>query len=360
MQDISSQVPLLRVLDAAGNRAREGMRVAEDYARFVLDDRHLTERLKTLRHALAEALTAVPRSHRLAARETQHDVGTGLNAPTEFVRSDARAVLAAALARTQEGLRSLEEYGKVLCPDLGKRFEQLRYQTYTLERAIEATQEGLARLKKARLYVLIGGCASEDQMAERAAELVQAGADVLQFRDKGLSDRELLSRARRLREVTQGTATLFVLNDRPDLAVLCRADGVHVGQDELTVKDTRTIVGPRCLVGVSTHSIEQARQAVLDGANYIGVGPTFPSTTKPFAAFPGTALLAAVAAEIGLPAFAIGGINEDNLEAVLATGIGRVAVSGAVCAAADHMAAARRLKERLTQAAGQPSGRAHE
>ena len=108
------------------------------------------------------------------------------------------------------------------------------------------------------------------------------------------------------------------MNDRPDLAVLAGADGVHVGQEELSVKDARRIVGPSALVGVSTHSIQQARAAVLDGANYIGVGPTFPSGTKTFAAFTGVELLQAVQAEIRLPAFAIGGVTAANLPQVLA------------------------------------------
>ena len=99
------------------------------------------------------------------------------------------------------------------------------------------------------------------------------------------------------------------MNDRPDIARLAGADGVHVGQEELSVKEARTIVGPDALVGRSTHSLEQAREAVLDGANYIGVGPVFPSTTKQFAEFPGLELLRAVSAEIRLPAFAIGGID---------------------------------------------------
>jgi thiamine-phosphate pyrophosphorylase len=120
------------------------------------------------------------------------------------------------------------------------------------------------------------------------------------------------------------------MNDRPDLAVLAQADGVHLGQEELSVKDARRIVGPEMLIGVSTHSIKQARQAVLDGANYIGVGPTFPSTTKNFETFPGLDLLRAVATEIRLPAFAIGGITLENLPQVLATGIQRVAMSGAI------------------------------
>src|SRR5262249_54437219 len=154
--------------------------------------------------------------------------------------------------------------------------------------------------------------------------------DVLQFRDKQLGDRELLQRARQLRELTASSRTLFIMNDRPDLAALSRADGVHLGQEELSVKDARSIVGPDALIGVSPHSLVQARQAVLDGASYIGVGPTFPSQTKRFEEFPGLDLLRQIAAEIRRPAFAIGGISLENLPSVLATGIGRVAVSSAV------------------------------
>jgi thiamine-phosphate pyrophosphorylase len=125
------------------------------------------------------------------------------------------------------------------------------------------------------------------------------------------------------------------VNDRPDIAVLSQADGVHVGQEELEVRDARRIIGPDRLVGVSTHSIEQACQAVSDGADYIGCGPTFPSGTKDFDHFPGLDFLRQVAAEISLPAFAIGGITLDNLSQVLHTGFARIAVSGAITNSAD-------------------------
>ncbi len=138
------------------------------------------------------------------------------------------------------------------------------------------------------------------------------------------------------------------MNDRPDLALLAGADGVHVGQDELTVRDARRILGTRALVGVSTHSLEQARAAVLAGASYIGVGPTFPSGTKEFGEFTGTELLQAVSRELGLPAFAIGGITEENLPRVLAAGFRRVAVQGAIANADDPAAAARRMLAALS------------
>ena len=202
-------------------------------------------------------------------------------------------------------------------------------------------------LQNAQLYVLLDGRDSPDSFAHLVQALVEAGVDVLQLRDKRLPDRDLVERARVLRQLTRGTGTLFIVNDRPDLAVLSDADGVHVGQDELTVTDCRTLVGWTKLVGVSTHSLAQARQATLDGADYIGCGPTFPSQTKAFEDFPGLEFLRAVQAEIPIPAFAIGGINGENIARVLETGFRRVAVSGAVTAATDPVATARLLRQML-------------
>ena len=108
--------------------------------------------------------------------------------------------------------------------------------------------------------------------------------------------------------------SLAIVNDRADVAAIVGADGVHLGQDDLSVKDARAIVGPRMLVGVSTHNIDQARTAVLDGANYLGAGPTFASRTKAFDDFAGLDYLREVAAEIRLPTFAIGGIGIENGE----------------------------------------------
>jgi thiamine-phosphate pyrophosphorylase len=330
-------------LDAAANRAREGLRVVEDYVRFVLDDQHLTELCKQLRHDLTAALSQISTDRRMAARETQDDVGTGLTTPSEQRRSDLTSVVRANFARLQESLRSLEEFGKLANAEMSELFKQLRYRTYTLEQAVEITRGSVERLAAVRLYVLVDGRSSPGEFERLVVSLIQAGVHAIQLRDKQLGDRELLARARLLRALTCETPTLCIINDRPDLAALAGADGVHVGQEEISVKDARQIVGTTALVGVSTHSIEQARQAVLDGASYIGVGPTFPSGTKTFEQFPGLDLLKAVAAEIRLPAFAIGGITQENLAEVLAAGITRVAVTGAVVAAPDPAEATRQL-----------------
>ncbi len=348
MNETPDRMALLRILDAAANRTREALRVLEDWVRFALDNAHLMACLKQIRHDLAAALAPVPWEQRLAARDTEADVGTAIHTSAEFDRDNIAEVLTANFLRVQEGLRSLEEFGKVFDPAVGQAIGQLRYRTYTLHRAIGATQVGCERLTASRLYVLLDGRKSIDEFEELARQLIEAGVDVLQLRDKRLADRELIDRARRLRKLTHGTPTLLIINDRPDIAALVRADGVHVGQDELSVKDARTIVGPEMLIGVSTHSIAQARQAVLDGANYIGVGPTFPSGTKQFEHFPGVELLRAVAAEIRLPAFAIGGITKENVGQVLAAGCTRIAVSGAVIEAKHPVRAAKEFKTELS------------
>lgn len=335
----------LRILDAGLNRATEGLRVVEDYLRMVLDDRHLAELAKQLRHDLHCAAAGLPRAELHAMRDTVGDVGTTITTPTERERVDPWQVASASLARTGQSLRSLEEYGKLVDGQFASACESLRYRLYTLEKAASLTQSSLQRLSATRLYVLLDARPTPEEFERVVQELVAAGVGALQLRAKGLADRQLLDRAKRLVAVTRGTPTLAIVNDRADIAAAAAADGVHLGQDDLSVAAARRIVGPQRLVGLSTHNLDQARQGVLDGADYLGAGPTFPSTTKEFDDFPGLGFLQTVAGEIALPVFAIGGITPSNLSQVLATGIDRVAVAGAVTAADDPTVAVRQLRE---------------
>jgi thiamine-phosphate pyrophosphorylase len=353
----------LRIVDASANRAGEALRVVEDYVRFGLNHRLLTDTCKRMRHDLAAALAPLPMHERLAARDTVGDVGTELTTPSEMTRTSLADVAAANVRRLQESLRSLEEFGKLIDPTMAARCEQLRYRAYTLQKQLDEaaslddshppapaiaarlTDDSPAaalreRISSAKLYVLLDGRDSEAAFTKLAHELIEAGVDVLQLRDKQFDDRTLLARARLLREATHianrsGRYALFIMNDRPDLALLAEADGVHLGQEELTVAEARRILGPTPLIGISTHDIDQARAAVADGADYLGLGPTFPSTTKQFDTFPGVAFLREAAAEIKIPTFAIGGITPDNIAEVRAAGIHRVAMSGAILNAAE-------------------------
>jgi thiamine-phosphate pyrophosphorylase len=347
--DATAEMDAARILDAGFNRAREAARVLEDYCRFALDDRFLTEQLKELRHGLVDAARKLPQNAIVASRETRRDVGAAVTAGTEYERTSAAHVALVNLKRLQEALRSIEEFGKVFSPDLGRDLEALRYRTYTLERAIVLGASSRERLAAARLYVLISRAQCSGALDWTIREAARGGVDVFQLREKALPDRELLECARAVRRWTREVGALFVVNDRPDIARLSEADGVHLGQDDLTPKDARRIVGPDALIGISTHSVEQLRSAVLDGADYVGIGPTFHSKTKSFDHFPGLEFVRSASAETGLPAFALGGIGPENIAAVVAAGARRVAVGAAICAADDPERAARVLRAALPQ-----------
>ncbi|MBC8355469.1 MAG: thiamine phosphate synthase [Planctomycetes bacterium] len=341
----------LRIIDANTNRSLEGLRVVEDFVRFCLNDKHLATQYKEIRHSLVAVLAQLPQQDLAAARHTPGDVGTQIEASDEYTRESASSVAIASQKRVEQALRCIEEYSKTIEPNIAPTVEQLRYRVYTIGKAIAMTVASLGRLENKCLYMLIDGGRSPEAFERLARQLTVAGVDLVQLRDKRLPDRELVARGHMLRAITRDSDTLFLVNDRPDIAVIVGADGAHVGQDELSVNDSRAILGPDRLIGVSTHSIEQARQAVLDGADYIGCGPTFPSRTKAFEQFPGVAFLQAVADEISLPAFAIGGISLDKLPQVIDSGFHRIAVSSYVTGATEPRAAVDELKTALQSAA---------
>lgn len=362
MSEKKSENSTFRILDAAINRASEGLRVVEDYLRMDLADGHLAATLKQLRHDLTEATKHIDPQQRIAARDSVGDVGRTIETAAEYQREtvsdgpSAQSVVQPNLARAQQALRTIEEFSKTLDPNIAKQVEQLRYRVYTAEKAILTTMVSLKHLGDARLYVLVdacGGCGQEaepfSKLRQLAQTLVDAKVDVIQLRDKSLTDRELVEAGRAIVDATRSSETKFIMNDRVDLAMASNADGVHLGQDELEIADARRIMGAARLIGISTHSIEQARAAVLSGANYIGVGPVFPSNTKSFDSHVGLELISEVAKEIQLPAFAIGGINLDNVQSVCDAGQSRVAVQNAVVGASDTKAAAEQFLQVLNK-----------
>lgn len=350
MSDDETQ-SIYRILDASANRAGEGLRTMEEFARFSLDDAELSSALKSLRHDLTGALGEFPRDRLLAARDTEGDVGTEIGQDSEYLRPGVADVVAAAASRTQQSLRVLEEYGKTISPAAAKQIEQVRYRCYTAAAKLEMELRGNVlreRLERSHLYVLVDACESESAFCELVQTLIDSSVDVIQLRDSSVDDRTLLSRARAAIKITRAADSLFIVNDRPDIAAAADADGIHVGQEEIPVVDARQIVGPNRLIGLSTHSIEQARESLAVGADYIGCGPVFPGRTKSFDSYVGVDFLREVAAEISLPAFAIGGIDAANVDQVIEAGVNRIAVTGAVRDANDPKAAAIAFKEKLT------------
>jgi thiamine-phosphate pyrophosphorylase len=167
---------------------------------------------------------------------------------------------------------------------------------------------------------------------------------VIQLRHKTLARGELLDLARRLRDVTTSGGALFIVNDYLDLALLSRADGVHLGPDDLSIASARRLAGDRLLIGASASKIPDALAAIAAGADYIGCGATFATPVKPDKNVIGPAGVAAVSEAVSVPVFAIGGIEESNLRQLTALGLNRICVIRAVAGAADPESAARRLR----------------
>ena len=354
--DPGGEVDLFRILDASANRAREGLRVVEDYVRFALDDPALTRRLKEVRHRLADALKGLDPERLLASRDTRGDVGTHIMTASEQARENPRAVLIANFKRTAEALRSLEEYGKLVDIWVAGRFEVLRYDVYTLEKLTLTAVAARGAWDDVNLMVLVGGLPTIGDLTWIVEEALAGGAGAIQLREKGLTDRELLTRAREVRILTAKARARFILNDRPDLARLSGADAVHLGQDDVAPRDARRVVGPGSTIGVSTHNLDQIKKATLEGAGYLGVGPTFAGSTKDFDELAGLGFVRRATEATGLPWFAIGGITLDNLDEVIDSGARRVAVSSAVVRADFPRKATQAIRRRLDSIAPPASG----
>jgi thiamine-phosphate pyrophosphorylase len=341
-----------RIIDANANRAREAMRVAEEAARFALERPDLAEALKRLRHDLRAALARLDARGLVLSRDTAGDVGTAIWTESERSRAGALDVARAAFKRLTEALRAIEEYGKVLDAEMAARVERLRYRAYDLEKRFEEASRPAAKLAAGGLCALLTESLCRRPWAEVLRGILAGGAAAVQVREKGMADGQLLARAREAARAAHEAGALAIVNDRPDIAVLAAADGVHAGQGDLAPHEARRIVGPDRIVGVSTHSLAQALAAAEAGADYVGCGPMFQSGTKPQEVVPGTALAAEVAREVGVPVMAIGGITAAGAAEVLAAGVKWLAVSSAVCAAGDPEAETRRLVEVIRAAAG--------
>lgn len=335
---------IYRILDANFNRAREALRVAEDCGRFALNDPAVTTMAKYMRSDLREILAGMPAEEFLASRDTPGDIGTELTSPNEQRRADLRDVATAACKRLGESLRSIEEYSKVVAPGQTVAIERMRYNAYTLERRLIGRFAVAECFAGARLYVLVGSHCCRPSLLETARAAIAGGADILQLRDKDVPDAALLAMAAELRELTDETGRMLIINDRPDVAAIVGADGVHLGHRDLPIAESRRLLRPNAIVGRSTHNLEQARAAVNEGADYVAVGPIFQTETKDAGPPVGTELLRQVAGEISLPVVAIGGISVENAAQVVAAGASCLAVSSAVCGAKDPHAAAAAIK----------------
>ncbi len=337
------------MIDANLNRAREALRTLEDVARFAWNDGEIAAEAKALRHALQAALSAVDPAALAATRDVSGDVGTAITVDGEYTRDSVNAIAQAAGKRLTEALRVLEESLKTIEPRAGAAVEALRYRAYTLDARVTLRASSGA-LRQWRLCVLLTKALCRHPWEEVVTRAIEGGADAIQVREKDeRSARDFVAHARAVRALCAPHGVSLIVNDRLDVALASGADGVHLGVDDLSVRDARRIGGPAFRIGASTHSLGEARAAIEAGADHCGVGAMYCSDLKPGLAPSGEAYLRAYCAAFShVPHLAIGGIAPGRVAPLARAGCRGLAVSSAVCAAEDPAAVVRALLAELT------------
>jgi thiamine-phosphate pyrophosphorylase len=321
----------LRIIDANLNRAREGLRTCEEYARLVLNDARSADGLKAARRAVQACSDALGTQRLLAARDTQGDVGRRPDAD-DVTRNSPRDVALAGIKRAQEALRVVEEFSQLETPAAAAAAAKARYAAYEAEQQLFVAAPRRLAVRDSRVMVVFTRSLCSGPWKDVLADLTAAGANLFQLREKGAEAREFAEFAHEFWELTPGACV--IINDRADIAALV-GDGVHLGQQDLTVAQARQVAGPAALIGVSTHDVTEALRAESDGADYIGAGAMFHTGTKEVQSVAGSGLISQVTPKVGIPVFAIGGITPDNVNELVRAGATRVAVCSALLKAAQ-------------------------
>ncbi|WP_267383006.1 thiamine phosphate synthase [Cyanobacterium sp. uoEpiScrs1] len=339
-KDISKSLCIPRILDANLDRAKEGLRTIEEWCRFGLENGQLSEKCKQIRQEIA-----CWHSHEIrSARNTLDDPGTVLSHPKEETRESIEHLLQSNLSRVQEALRVLEEYGKLYQVEMGIAFKNIRYQVYILESNL-LNFDRYQKLKKSPLYLVTSESKNLLSVVESA---LKGGVNLVQYRAKNTDDIVRLKIAKDMCQLCHDHNSLFIINDRVDLALAVNADGVHLGQQDMPISLARQILGPNRIIGRSTNNPEEMAQAINQGADYIGVGPVYTTPTKPEKIPVGLEYVDYARNNSSIPWFAIGGIDQDNINKVITAGAKQVAVVRAIMNAENPTTIAKELLKKLT------------
>ena len=346
----------LSLIDANANRAREGIRTAEDYIRFSVRYTRWALELKAIR----AGITAVINSHvverdLIASRNVPGDPGRPKQVP---IRDDAAApanaerplhVARRGLKRAQEALRVLEEYFRAQFAQSSTQLSQYRYVLYEAEQWLMLGSAAATTLGASTVYVLLTESLCARGLLPTAEAALKGGCKLFQLREKQDSGTTLITKARDLQRLCSEYDAVLICNDRVDVAAASGCVGVHVGQDDMAPADIRSVMGQRLLIGRSTHSVGQAKRAIeQEQVDYIAIGSMYDTTTKLQRIMAGLSLAEQVSAlKTDLPVFAIGGITLERIPELKAAGVRRIAVSSAVISASDPESVTRKLIEAM-------------
>ena len=313
---------IAQIIDANLDRAREGLRVLEDWARFGLGREDFVKRFKDFRQILGKNHL----NYYKQARNSQQDVCEGLSHPEQFKRLTIESIISSNSARVQEALRVIEEFTRNRHDELASSASKIRYETYQLER--ELLLANILRLRKQKLIDnnLYFITTNSNNVTERVQIMLSCGVKIIQYRFKGGSDLENINAATKLKKLCKEYDALFIVNDRLDIALASDADGLHLGQEDLKIEHARRLLGPSKIIGLSANSETEITKAIREGSDYLGIGPVFQSTTKKSKSPLGIERVKSLTKKITVPWFAIGGINSQNISLLKENNIKKVAI----------------------------------
>ena len=313
---------IAQIVDANLDRAREGLRVLEDWARFALGRKDLVKSLKNFRQILGKHHLKVYKD----SRNFINDTCAGLSHPEQFKRNHVSSIISSNAARVQEALRVIEEFSRDHNQNLCKISSWIRYEIYKLEIVLLEAHSNYALRKILNENDLYFITLDTENLFEKIKNILEGGVKIIQLRFKHGNDSDNIKFAIKVRELCNNFGALFLINDRVDIALACKADGVHLGQDDMDIKSARTILGFSKIIGISASNELDINKAIKDGCDYLGIGPVFETTTKKGKVPLGIETLNSLTKDISIPWFAIGGIKQENISLLKENNICKVAI----------------------------------
>ncbi len=313
---------IAQIIDANLDRAREGLRVLEDWARFALGRKDLVKSFKNFRQILGKHHLKVYK----ISRNFISDTSAGLSHPEQFKRNEASAIISSNAGRVQEALRVIEEFSRDHNQTLCNISSEIRYEIYNLEIELLEAQSNYSLRKILNENDLYFITIDNENLFEKIKNILEGGVKIIQLRFKKGKDSDNLKFAIKVRELCDKFGVLLLINDRVDIALACNADGVHLGQDDMDIKSARNILGFSKIIGISASNESDIKKSIKDGCDYLGIGPVFTTTTKKGKKPLGIDTVKSLTRDISIPWFAIGGIKEENIYLLKENNIRKIAI----------------------------------
>ncbi len=313
---------IFQIIDANLDRAREGLRVLEDWARFGLGENNFVIKIKNFRQILGKNHLEVYKQ----SRNFIEDECKGLTHQEQSKRKTPEQIISSNAGRVQEALRVIEEFSRLHNHELSKIASDIRYAIYTLEfdlLSLSKCKNSEKILKENDLYVITN---EKENLLEIIEEILIAGVKIIQHRFKKGTDKDHLKEAIQIKNLCKKYNSLFIINDRVDLALASNADGIHLGQDDLDLKTARKLLGYSKIIGISANNEIDISNALKGGCNYIGIGPVFETATKKDKRPLGIEKIKTLTRDIKIPWFAIGGVKTNNIAFLKNNGFKKVAL----------------------------------